>query len=131
MSLDQLAHKRDGDFVRIAGLVLVRQRPGTASGIVFVTIEDETTHANLVVWSTVFEANRAEIMASDLLACTGKVQREGRVIHVVVQDVFDLSPWLKEIDGPDMQPPPLPLQEMRFISRGGGDRRGGECLQPA
>jgi error-prone DNA polymerase len=117
ISLAELDRKKDGDLVRIAGLVLVRQRPGTASGIVFVTIEDETAHANLVVWSTVFETHRAEIMASDLLACTGKVQREGRVIHVVVQDVFDLSPWLKEIDGPEMQPPLPPLQEMRFISR--------------
>ena len=71
------AVKKDGAFVNIAGLVLVRQRPGTATGVVFVTMEDEFTHANLVVWSTVFERYRAEVMTSRLLACSGKVQTEG------------------------------------------------------
>lgn len=96
-SLDVLKTKRNGDFVRIAGLVLVRQRPGTASGIVFVTMEDETATANLVVWSDVFEAHRSIIMGSDLLACCGKVQQADGVIHVVAAQLFDLSPMLKRV----------------------------------
>jgi error-prone DNA polymerase len=98
MSLDTLAQKKDGAPVNIAGLVLVRQRPGTATGVVFVTMEDEFTHANLVVWSTVFERFRVEVMTSRLLACNGKVQTEGNVIHIVVNELYDLSPWLKEIE---------------------------------
>ncbi len=97
MSLDTLAKKKDGARVNIAGLVLVRQRPGTATGVVFVTLEDEFTHANLVVWSTVFERFRVEVMTSRLLACSGRVQTEGNVIHIVADELFDLSPWLKAL----------------------------------
>ena len=120
MSLDTLASKKDGAPVNIAGLVLVRQRPGTATGVVFVTMEDEFTHANLVVWSTVFERFRTEVMTSRLLACSGKVQTEGNVIHIVVNELFDLSHWLKDLT---LEPEEAPFAlagsagEMRLQSR--------------
>ncbi|MBX7199880.1 MAG: error-prone DNA polymerase [Rhodospirillaceae bacterium] len=120
MSLDSLKNKKDGAYVNIAGLVLVRQRPGTATGVVFVTMEDEFTHANLVVWSTVFERYRSEVMTSRLLACSGKVQTEGNVVHVVVRELFDLSHWLKALaQDPEEMSVALPgaAAEMRLASR--------------
>ena len=120
-SLDCLAKKKDGAHVNIAGLVLVRQRPGTATGVVFVTMEDEFTHANLVIWSTVFERFRVEVMTSRLLACSGKVQTEGNVIHVVVNELHDLSHWLKDLtlETDEAPLPTLPgtTENMRLQSR--------------
>jgi error-prone DNA polymerase len=90
--------------VRIAGLVLVRQRPGTASGIVFVTLEDETGVGNLVVWSSVFDRFRASLMTAGLLGCAGKVQREGDIIHVVAETLLSLDEMLAGVnkDGVDV-----------------------------
>ena len=86
---------RNDDFFTLAGLVLVRQRPGTASGVVFVTIEDEQGIANLVVWPRVFDAHRRIVMGSRLLAVRGRVQREGLVIHLVAEQLWD---WSAELD---------------------------------
>jgi len=72
-------------------LVLVRQRPSTANGILFITLEDETGVANLVVFSKLFEQYRKEILSSRLLMVEGKVQIEGEVIHVVVKRCMDMS----------------------------------------
>lgn len=103
-ALGDLRHVKDGQRIRIAGLVLVRQRPGTANGIVFVTLEDETGVGNLVVWPQVFETNRAVVMTTRLLACEGRVQREGDIIHVVAQKLIDLTPWLRQIGDSDLEP---------------------------
>jgi len=84
----------------VSGLVITRQRPGTASGVVFVTLEDETGIANLVVWSTVFEAYRRVVMTARLLAVRGRVQKEGLVIHVVAEELIDLSAELDRLDAP-------------------------------
>lgn len=84
----------DGSPVKVAGLVLVRQRPGTASGIVFITIEDETGVANLVVFKKVFEKYRKEIVGSRLLMVEGTVQREGEVIHVIAKRCSNMSKLL-------------------------------------
>jgi error-prone DNA polymerase len=92
-----LAKCRDGDNVTVAGLVLVRQRPGTASGIVFITIEDETGCANLVTFSTVFEKYRKTILQSRLLIVSGKLQVEGEVIHVIAQHCTDGSKLLRQL----------------------------------
>jgi len=92
---DVLADSRNDDRFTLAGLVLVRQRPGTASGVVFVTIEDECGIANLVVWPKVFEAHRRIVMGSRLLAVSGHVQREGLVIHLVAERLWD---WSEELD---------------------------------
>ena len=86
-----LKELRDGMKVKVAGLVLVRQRPGTASGILFITLEDETGTANLVVFSKLFEEYRKEILQSKLLMVEGKVQIEGEVIHIVVQRCMNMS----------------------------------------
>ena len=92
---DKLLDSKNDDRFTLAGLVLVRQRPGTASGVVFVTIEDECGIANLVVWPRVFEAHRRIVMGSRLLAVSGKVQREGLVIHLVAKKLWD---WSAELD---------------------------------
>jgi error-prone DNA polymerase len=84
---------------RVAGLVLVRQRPGTAKGVIFVTLEDETGVANLVVWADVFARYRTVLLGAKLLCAEGKVQREGLVIHIVVQQLTDLSGWLADLSG--------------------------------
>ena len=81
----------DGQHVNVAGLVLVRQRPGTASGICFITIEDENSTANLVVFAPLFSKFRKEIVHSRLLMVQGKVQKEGEVIHVIASKCFDLT----------------------------------------
>jgi len=94
---DRLAQMRDGASVEVAGLVLVRQRPGTASGVIFATLEDETGVANVVIWSKVFEANRKAVLGSRMLAVRGKLQREGLVIHVIAQSFTDMTPALIEI----------------------------------
>jgi error-prone DNA polymerase len=80
-----------GRRVTVAGLVLVRQRPGTAKGTIFLTLEDETGIVNVVVWPKVFEANRRVVMTAQFLAVRGKVQREGLVIHVVAEELIDLT----------------------------------------
>jgi error-prone DNA polymerase len=87
----ELANCTDGMTVRVAGMVLVRQRPGTASGICFITIEDETGTSNLVVFQKLFNQYRKEIVHCRLLMVEGKVQKEGEVIHVVVRRCYDLS----------------------------------------
>ena len=75
--------------------MLVRQRPGTASGVVFVTIEDESGVANLVVWPKIFEAHRRIVMGSRLLGVRGRIQREGLVIHLVAEQLWD---WSADLD---------------------------------
>jgi error-prone DNA polymerase len=80
-----------GRWVRVAGLVLVRQRPGTASGVVFETIEDETGVANLILWSDVYDRYRPAARHAGLLRADGYVQREGQVVHVLAKRLFDLS----------------------------------------
>jgi error-prone DNA polymerase len=94
-SASDLNSMKDGMPVKIAGLVLVRQRPGTASGICFITIEDETGSANLVVFEKFFNKYRKEILQARLLMVEGKLQVEGEVIHVVVQRCFDLSKLMR------------------------------------
>jgi len=86
---------KDGDAVRVAGLITVRQRPGTAKGVLFMTLEDESGNANLVVWEKLFNTYRKEIIQSRLLMAEGKVQIEGEVIHLVVRRCFNLSGLLR------------------------------------
>lgn len=86
--------------VTVAGLVLVRQRPGTASGVVFLTLEDETGVSNIVVWPQLFEQARLALMCGRLLQISGRVQHEDRVIHVVAEQVKDRSDWLDGLAAP-------------------------------
>ncbi|WP_137390467.1 error-prone DNA polymerase [Rhodoligotrophos defluvii] len=82
---------RDRRWLEAAGIVLVRQRPGSANGVMFVTLEDETGIANLVVWQKVFERYRRVILSSSMIAVRGRVQREGEVVHLVAHRIVDLS----------------------------------------
>jgi error-prone DNA polymerase len=93
---------RDNRRVGVAGLVLVRQRPGTAKGVVFLTIEDETGPANIVVWRDVFEANRRTVMTASLLVVHGKLQHADGVTHLVAERFEDLSARLADLkeEGP-------------------------------
>jgi error-prone DNA polymerase len=100
-----LAKMTNGDQVAVAGLITVRQRPGTAKGVIFVTIEDETGFANLVIWGTVFEKYHRDIVQARLLMVQGKVQIEGEVIHVVANSCYNLSSLLKKMTNvPHVQP---------------------------
>jgi hypothetical protein len=87
----QLDLPPDGARVAVCGLVIVRQRPGSAKGVLFVTLEDETGVVNVVVWAKVYEAHRRAVLASRLLRATGRVQREGSVVHVVAETLEDVS----------------------------------------
>jgi len=92
-----LATIRDGRRVSVAGIVLVRQRPGSARGVLFMTIEDETGHANLIVWASQFEAQRRLILSASMIGCHGKLQRESGVIHVIADHMTDLSDLLRSV----------------------------------
>src|SRR6266487_5358143 len=107
LSTKELASLCDGDLVKVAGLVLVRQRPGTAGGICFITIEDETGVANLVVFQNLFNKYKKEILQSRLLMVEGKLQREGEVIHVIVKGCYDLSKLLRYLTPSHDTDPPL------------------------
>ena len=88
---------RDGRWLEAAGIVLVRQRPGSAKGVLFITLEDESGIANLVVWPKVFEANRRTFLGTSMMSVRGRIQREGDVVHLVVQKVADLSADLASV----------------------------------
>jgi len=93
----RLGEPSNGARVTVAGLVLVRQRPGTAKGVIFITLEDETGVANVVVWRSMYEKYRRAVISGRLLRVTGKIQRENSVVHVVAEKIEDLSPMLDEL----------------------------------
>ena len=92
---------RDGRGVRVAGLVLVRQKPGSAKGVMFITIEDETGVANLVIWPSLYEKQRRVILTARMLRIDGRIQREGDVVHVVAHRLHDLSETLASVGDRD------------------------------
>jgi error-prone DNA polymerase len=92
---------RDGRWLEAAGLVLVRQRPGSAKGVMFITLEDETGIANLVVWPQTFEKFRRSVMTASMLAVRGRIQREGEVVHLVAYQLTDLSAELASVGARD------------------------------
>ena len=100
-----LATLKNGALVKVAGLVLVRQRPGTAKGICFMTIEDETGFANLVIFPDLFAKFRKEVLLSKLIMVEGRVQIEGEVIHVIVKSCHDFSKLLRKLTASQHQDP--------------------------
>lgn len=98
---------RDKSRVEVAGIILVRQRPGSAKGVMFITIEDETGVANVVVWPKVFEKQRSIVLGASMLGIKGYIQREGEVVHVVARELIDLSHDLASV-GDRGEPFPLP-----------------------
>ena len=99
-----LARTRDGRRVVVPGIVLVRQKPGSARGVMFMTIEDETGAANLVLWPDRFERQRRLVLSAGMLACHGRVQREGEVTHVITDRLEDLSDLLRSVGERDEAP---------------------------
>ncbi|WP_116132649.1 OB-fold nucleic acid binding domain-containing protein [Tropicimonas sp. IMCC34043] len=93
-----------GARVCVAGLVLVRQRPGTAKGVIFLTLEDETGVCNVVIWAKIYERFRRAIIAGRLLRITGRLQREQNVVHVVAEQIEDISAMLDLLLDPDFDP---------------------------
>jgi len=93
------AHWSNGKYIAVAGLVLVRQRPGTASGIIFMTLEDETGVANLIVRPHIFTRYRKAARHGVAVIAHGQVERQGRVVHVMVRRITDLSDPLAELTG--------------------------------
>jgi error-prone DNA polymerase len=91
---EALRSVKNGERVTVAGLVLVRQRPGTAAGVIFMTLEDETGVANIIVWPKIFERLRAIVLGARFVAVTGKLQSEQGVIHIVAERMNDLTPML-------------------------------------
>jgi error-prone DNA polymerase len=100
---EDLSEIRHGQLVRIAGLVTGRQRPGTASGVLFLTLEDETGNANIVIWNSVLERYRPALLQGQLLRIKGVVEREQQVIHVVAGKVDDYTGLLGELGGKDTE----------------------------
>jgi error-prone DNA polymerase len=117
-----------GDIIRVGGLVIVRQQPGTAHGVIFMTLEDETGIANLIIWPSVMERYRRIVLGARLVLAEGKLQREGLVIHVVADRLSDRSAWLRALNahttfnhaparadgGPGRDPRDLPYRSRDF-----------------
>lgn len=112
ITAERLATLKDGARVSVAGLVLIRQRPGTAKGVVFVTLEDETGVANAVVWKDRFEADRNLVMTASFLVVHGRVQRADGVIHVVAEGFTDLSAHLSALRDEPGAPAPRVRQKV-------------------
>ncbi|MXW93634.1 MAG: error-prone DNA polymerase [Rhodospirillaceae bacterium] len=105
-----VAAARDGQRAAAAGLVLVRQRPGSASGVIFMTLEDETGVVNIVVWPRVLERFRKAVLGARLALVRGRVQRAGEIVHLVADRLEDLTGWLDLLTPEDGAgaPPPAP-----------------------
>ena len=106
----RLVEVENGERVSVCGLVLVRQRPGTAKGVIFMTLEDETGVANIIVWRNTFEHFRRIVLTTRLVKVTGKLQRQGIVVHVIADRLEDLSHLLDNLG-----------MEDRFVSHSGSD----------
>jgi error-prone DNA polymerase len=116
----KLRSLRNGAAVSVAGVVLVRQRPGSAKGVVFLTLEDEFAVCNAVIWPQVLETHRAVVMGARLMLIRGRVQKTGEIIHVVANAIEDHSDWLALLteDGSLMK---NPLARADEVARPGPD----------
>ncbi|WP_421415613.1 error-prone DNA polymerase [Agrobacterium tumefaciens] len=97
VSCAEAVRVRDGTWLETAGLVLVRQRPGSAKGVIFMTLEDETGIANAVLWVKTFEKYRRVVLSAGMVGIYGKIQREGEVVHLVAHRLTDLSEALASV----------------------------------
>jgi error-prone DNA polymerase len=113
-----LAHLPVDRRLAIAGIVLIRQRPGSANGVVFITIEDETGIANLIVWPAILERFRRAALGATLLRCTGKLQREESVIHIVADRLEDMTPRLNTLRDRTGEADTRPARKPPFASPG-------------
>ena len=111
----------NGRKVTVAGLVLVRQRPGSAKGMIFATLEDETAVANTIIWPDIFERYRAIALKASLLAVEGRLQREGLVIHVIAERLIDLTSRLATLARPESTAEAAPVTRALSARHGGRD----------
>jgi error-prone DNA polymerase len=112
----ELTHLPVDKRLSIAGIVLIRQRPGSANGVVFITVEDETGIANFIVWPAILERFRRAALGATLLRCTGKLQREESVIHVVAERLEDMTPRLNTLRDRNGDVAPRPAAKPPFAS---------------
>lgn len=117
LACSDLRALRDGARVAVAGVVLVRQRPGSAKGVVFMTIEDETGIANVVVWPKTLERYRREIMSARLMLIRGRIQRHEEIIHVVSAAIEDRSDLLATLMEDAEEPMPVPIANADEVLR--------------
>ncbi|MCE3257465.1 MAG: dnaE2 [Nitrobacter vulgaris] len=108
-----------GSRITVSGLVMVRQRPGSAKGVMFITLEDETDIANLIIWPSLFEQQRRVILGAQMLTCRGRVQAANGVIHLIAEHLVDQSPLLRKIGGSD-EPLLVPAGRGDEAVHGGG-----------
>ena len=116
ISAKKLSKIENGGVVSVSGLVISRQRPGTASGVIFATLEDETGSANVIIWPSVFEKYRKETLVSKLLLVRGELQREGFVIHIIARHLIDMTSKLYELATPhknNTQKPQYPSRDFQ------------------
>lgn len=106
---DQLRLPPDNARIAVAGLVILRQRPGTAKGVIFLTLEDETGVVNVIVWRKLYERYRRAVIAGRMLRVTGRLQSEGDVIHVIAEVIEDISPLLDQLLAPTPEQRPEAL----------------------
>ncbi|WP_235890885.1 error-prone DNA polymerase [Pararhizobium mangrovi] len=133
-SASDLEATRHDQRVAVAGVVLVRQQPGTAKGVVFITIEDETGSANIIVWRKVLEKYRKVVMGARVLMVRGRVQRSGAIIHVVAEELVDLSDDLAMLSEGEMPVPVSRADETRRQQREdprGQPRRSDRAMEGA
>jgi error-prone DNA polymerase len=128
----ELRSLKDGAYVSVAGVVLVRQRPGSAKGVVFMTIEDETGVANAVVWPKTLERFRKVVMGARLIVIHGRIQRHEDIIHVVSGRLEDRSDWLALLSeaADDMKVPLANADHVRRPEQGSRSPVGPESRHP-
>jgi error-prone DNA polymerase len=111
----RLAEIASGGQVQVAGIVLIRQRPGSAKGVIFATVEDETGIANIVIWPKIFDHYRRVVLGSRILGIRGKLQKESGVVHVVAAHLTDLSLHLETLSGTRRGPV---AQQVKVLPKG-------------
>ncbi|WP_170358563.1 OB-fold nucleic acid binding domain-containing protein [Ruegeria arenilitoris] len=114
---DRLDDPPEGARVAVAGLVILRQRPGTAKGVIFITLEDETGIVNVIVWRKIYERFRRAVISGRLLRVTGRMQRAHAVTHVIAEEIEDISGMLDLLvrgDGADAYRPQPTAEHNEF-----------------
>ncbi len=131
--LGDLETAKDGGRISIAGLVTVRQRPGTAKGVIFATLEDETGWGNVIIWPRAYELYRRVVLGSRVLGVAGRLQRDGIVVHVIAEHLYDLTPYLMSLLGrvPDQKPAPPPAAKLAAKPLSPRTRRAAKIAYPS
>lgn len=108
LTANRLEEPPQGARVAVAGLVILRQRPGTAKGVIFLTLEDETGVVNIIVWRKMYERFRRAVISGRLLRVTGRLQRDNGVTHILAEEIEDISALLDTLLAAPQALPPKP-----------------------